>query len=88
MGIVDDAFHKTLRDLPSYEELRMEHVSMWLRGCKGWELKFMFFPHRCTITNKLLWFKRAYVGQRRYSDISYETHYVNPEDFIWWQLNN
>jgi hypothetical protein len=30
----------------------------------AWELSFAWFPHRCEITNRLIWLTRAYQGTR------------------------
>lgn len=32
------------------------------RRCVGWELSFAWLPHRCYITNRLIWLEYAYRG--------------------------
>ena len=40
----------------------LEDVWYW-RWC-DWQLVFAWFPHRCAVSNRWIWFKRAYLGQR------------------------
>jgi hypothetical protein len=34
----------------------------FVRRCVGWQLQWCLLPRRCFYTNRLLWFKQAYMG--------------------------
>jgi hypothetical protein len=57
------------------------------RNCVGWELTFAWMPHRCSLTNKLIWLVFAYQGMSILtgpgdSIIDYQWHDKN-EHLIW-----
>ena len=32
------------------------------RNCLGWQLRFALFPHRCDLTDRVIWLEYAYKG--------------------------
>jgi hypothetical protein len=54
-----------------------------------WELSFAWFPHRCEITNKLIWLNYAYQGTRRIygpGDPVVEERWHNKHEHLLWCL--
>lgn len=70
--------------VPSWWEIS----STFLQRC-DWELKFALLPHRCVISNKLIWLKHAYRGIRVITgpgEPIIESHWLTKEEFVIWRL--
>lgn len=56
-----------------------------------WQLRFMWLPKRCDITDKLLWFKYAYHGVRLITGpgdaVELDYYHSKPEHLIWIMKN-
>lgn len=69
--------------LPAYRQDFYDH-------CKGWELKFAFFPKTCLSSGKRIWLKYAYRGMAIYRsgdihvNIEYQWH--DKHEHIIWKL--
>ena len=56
----------------------------WKR-CLGWQLKFSFYPRRCFISSRRLWFKQAYRGIAVWTgpgDPVFEHRWLSKEEFL------
>jgi len=56
-----------------------------------WKEKFAFFPHRCELTNKILWFKKCILGTAMYTgpgDPVYAYHWRDIKEHTLWLLKN
>jgi hypothetical protein len=50
-----------------------------------WYLKFTWFPRRCALTHRLLWFRRAYQGTAMWTgpgDPIFERKWIAKEEFL------
>ena len=56
--------------------------------CLGTELAFAWLPHRCYLSNKLVWLKFGYKMTRMISgdDPVYQTRWHDKNEHIIWQL--
>lgn len=56
-----------------------------------WQLRFMWLPKRCDITNKLLWLTHAYHGVRLINgpgDAIVIDYYHNRQEHLIWIMKN
>ena len=59
-----------------------------------WKYEFAFLPHRCRISKKIIWLKKAYKGTATYPKVGYptfglpitETHWHSTGEHIKWLL--
>jgi hypothetical protein len=55
------------------------------RNCIGTEVKFALLPHRCYLSNRLIWLKFAYRQMAMYSgpgDVIYDERWYNKHEFL------
>lgn len=60
-----------------------------LRRAKWWELRFCWLPKKCYLTNKPLWGRRAYRGERWITGPCppiVEHYWIEKNEFLLWQL--
>jgi hypothetical protein len=60
-----------------------------LQRASYWELKFCVVPKRCFLTNKKLWGKRAYHGERWITgpdEPIVEHYWIEKDEFLKWNL--
>ena len=53
--------------------------------CRGTEFKFMWFPKRCYLTNKILWLEKAYKQTAMWTgpgDPVFENRYYDKNHFL------
>lgn len=59
------------------------------RHCIGWEQKLSVWPRRCYYSNKLLWFKQAYMGTSVLTgpgDPIFEYRWVDPKQYLFLKI--
>jgi hypothetical protein len=60
-----------------------------LSQVQHWELKLCILPHKCFLTDKTLWGKLAYKGDRYIhgpGEPVIETFWIEKHEFLIWQL--
>jgi len=58
---------------------------LFKKQCIGKQLTFLWIPHRCYVTGKLLWLTKAYKATAAWSsfeDIVYEHRYYDKKEFM------
>lgn len=72
----------------------IDYITPYLKYVKEWNLHFCIIPRRCMLTNKIMWLKDCYKGERVIRDGTYrnngvkEIYYIEPTAFIVWSLKN
>jgi hypothetical protein len=57
----------------------------------NWQLVFAWMPHRCVISNRIIWLRYGYMGEARWMStgkdiVEYNWHTV--EEHLIWRLKN
>lgn len=59
------------------------------RRCIGWELKYSLLPRRCSYSNKLIWFKKAFKGTSMLTgpgDAIFEYRWCDTKEYLFLKL--
>ena len=63
----------------------MNKYDVFRQRCVGTELKFALLPRRCFLSNKQLWFRRAYCQTAMWTgpgDPAFEHRWYDPREFL------
>lgn len=75
--------------MPLDNQMYTKHQDEYFYQRAVWYTKFAWLPHRCALTNRLLWFKIAYKGTAMYSgpgEPVFEYKWISKEDFLFARL--
>jgi uncharacterized cupin superfamily protein len=56
-----------------------------------WKLNFAWLPHRCNLSNKIIWLQFGYIGEARWKgpgDDAVEYHWHTKTEHLIWCLKN
>ena len=65
----------------------IDYLTPYLKYVKEWNLHFCIIPRKCVLTNKIMWLKDCYKGERVIKGVK-EIYYIEPTAFIVWSLKN
>lgn len=64
--------------------------NLFKASCLGWQYKFAWLPHRCHISNRIIWLTWAYRGTAAYRagdfDAVYEHRWHDRIEHLIWTL--
>lgn len=66
--------------------------NLFYSKCLGWELKFSWLPHRCQLSNRIIWLEFSYRGTAAHRsgdvDFIYEHRWRDKNEHLIYILKN